>query len=68
MPPATIAAMAMKGTRMKPIAAVELPEPRMAFAESPVAAIPAAMPDQSAHGASGRALNLGDSSVTRHRN
>ena len=51
---------ATNGTKMKPIAAVELPDLRMPITETTVAASPPASPVHSAHGASGRELNFTD--------
>src|SRR5690242_12158582 len=65
MPAKTIAAIARNGTNTRPIAAVELPDSKMPFTESAPAAMPPAMPDQNAQGASGRALRLTRSSIAR---
>src|SRR5687767_5701450 len=48
---------------MKPIAAVLLPEARMPFTDSAAAANPPAMPAHMPHGASGRELSFGRSSL-----
>jgi hypothetical protein len=62
-----MAVIARNGTKTKPIAAVELPDSKMPLTDRTAAATPPAIPDHSAHGASGRALNLTRSFIPQRR-